>query len=129
MATMQLKIFLPQEVLLDQAVVKVVAEAENGSFCLLPRHIDFVAALTPGLLAYETPDGKEEFLAIDRGTLVKKGTEVFVSTTDAALGPDLGQLRQTIAHRFHNLDERERNARSALAKLEAQFMRRFIELE
>lgn len=125
---MQLKVLLPQEILLEQPVCKVMAEAENGAFCLLPRHIDFVAALIPGLLAFETPAGDEEFLALDRGILVKKGPEVSVSTTDAALGPDLAQLRQTIANRFHNLDERERNARSALAKLEAEFMRRFIEL-
>jgi F-type H+-transporting ATPase subunit epsilon len=32
----------------------VIAEAQNGSFCLLPHHIDFVAALAPGLLAYTT---------------------------------------------------------------------------
>jgi F-type H+-transporting ATPase subunit epsilon len=95
---------------------------------LLPRHIDFVAVLAPGLVAFETPAGQEEFLAIDYGILVKKEADVFVSTTDAALGPDLGQLRQTIAERFHNLDERERHARSALARLEAEFMRRFIEL-
>lgn len=125
---MQLKVLLPQEILLDQPVRKVVAEAENGSFCLLPRHIDFVAALAPGLLAFETPEGREEFLAIDHGILVKKGPDVFVSTTDAVLGPDLGQLRQTIIERFHNLDERERHARSALASLEAEFIRRFIEL-
>ena len=29
--------------------VKLVAEAPNGAFCLLPRHVDFVAALVPGL--------------------------------------------------------------------------------
>jgi len=125
---MQLRVLLPQEILLDQPACKVVAEAENGYFCLLPRHIDFVAALVPGLLAFETPAGREEFLAIDHGILVKKGPDVIVSTIDAALGPDLGQLRQTIAERFHNLDERERHARSALARLEAEFMRRFIEL-
>jgi F-type H+-transporting ATPase subunit epsilon len=128
MSTMQLKVLLPQEILLDQPVRKVVVEAENGSFCLLPRHIDFAAALVPGLLAFETPAGREEFLAIDHGILVKKGPEVFVSSTDAVLGPDLGMLRQTIAERFHHLDERERHARSALARLEAEFVRRFIEL-
>jgi F-type H+-transporting ATPase subunit epsilon len=44
-------------------------------------------------------------------------------------GPDLGLLKQTISARFHSLDERERRARSALARLEADFVRRFIELD
>ncbi|MEZ4867504.1 MAG: F0F1 ATP synthase subunit epsilon [Caldilineaceae bacterium] len=126
---MRLKVLLPQEVLLEQPVCKVVAEAENGAFCLLPRHIDFVAALVPGLLAYTTPAGQERFLAIDQGILVKKGSDVLLSTTDAVVGPDLGVLQQTVTELFQNLDERERHARSALASLEAEFIRRFIELK
>lgn len=125
---MQLKVLLPQGILLDRQVTKVVAEAENGSFCLLPRHIDFVAALVPGLLALADREGREEFLAVNYGVLVKKGPEVTVSTTDAVLGPDLGMLRQTITEQYATLDERERHARSALARLESEFVRRFIEL-
>ena len=49
---MRLTVLLPTEILVDEEVVKVVAEAQNGSFCLLPRHIDFVAALVPGLLSF-----------------------------------------------------------------------------
>ncbi|NMC75543.1 MAG: F0F1 ATP synthase subunit epsilon, partial [Geobacteraceae bacterium] len=45
---MKLTVLLPTGVLVDQEVTKVTAEAENGSFCLLPRHIDFLAALVPG---------------------------------------------------------------------------------
>lgn len=126
---MRLKVLLPQSVLLDREVSKVTAEAANGSFCLLPRHIDFVASLVPGLLSFETPDGEEIFLAIDEGTLIKKGPDVSVSTPDAAIGPDLGELRQTVIDRFKTLDERERRTRSALARLEADFIRRFIELQ
>ena len=47
---MMLKILLPAEVLLRQEVKKIVAEAENGSFCLMPNHIDFVATLAPVFL-------------------------------------------------------------------------------
>ncbi len=46
---MRLKVLLPSQVLIDQEVSKIIAEAENGSFCLLPRHVDFSAALVPGL--------------------------------------------------------------------------------
>ena len=45
---MRLRVFLPMKILIDQEVTKVVAEAENGSFGILPKHIDFVAALAPG---------------------------------------------------------------------------------
>lgn len=125
---MRLKVLLPTEILIDTAVTKVVAEAGNGSFCLLPRHIDFVTALVPGLLSFVTAAGQEEFVAVDEGTLIKCGAEVLVSTRNAVRGPDLGALRQTIEEQFRVLDERELLTRSALAKLEADLVRRFMEL-
>lgn len=125
---MRLRVLLPTEVLIDEDVTKVIAEAENGSFCLLPRHIDFVAALVPGLLSFVSADGREEFLAVDEGILVKCGPEVRVSTRNAVVGPDLGTLERTIEEQFRILDDRERMTRSAVARLEAEFVRRFMEL-
>jgi len=112
---------------LDEETSKVTAEAENGSFTLLPRHIDSVAALVPGLLSYESA-GQEMFVAIDEGILVKRGDEVLVSVRGAVRGANLGQLRQTVEEQFKMLDERERKARSAVARIEAGVVRRFTEL-
>lgn len=126
---MRLKVLLPTEILIDEAAKKIVAEAENGSFCLLPRHIDFVAALVPGLLSFVSSEDQEKFLAVDEGILVKCGPQVTVSTRNAVVGADLGTLRQTVEQQFQVLDERERMARSAVVKLEADFVRRFIDME
>lgn len=126
---MRLRVLLPTEVLVDEEVNKVVAEAQNGSFCLLPAHIDFVSALVPGLLSFEGPEGGEVFLAVDEGVLVKKGQDVTVSTRNAVRGPDLGQLRETVEEQFKVLDDREKTARSAMVKIEAGFVRRFLEIQ
>ena len=127
---MRLKVLLPTEVLVDEEVAKVTAEAENGSFCLLPRHIDFVAALVPGLLFFvKSGDGLEEFLAVDEGILVKCGPEVQVSTRQAVRGSELGTLLATVEKTFKVLTDQEKRARSALANLEANFIRRFLKLE
>jgi F-type H+-transporting ATPase subunit epsilon len=125
---MRLKILLPTKILIDEDVVKVIAEAENGSFCLLPLHIDFVAALIPGLLSFTSIDEKEEFLALDEGILIKRGDEVLVSTRNAILGPDLGKLRKMIIKQQRELEEHEIMIQTALARLEADLVRRFIEL-
>ena len=126
---MRLKVLLPTEVFVDEDVNKVVADAENGSFCLLMRHVDFVAHLVPGLLSFETTEGREEFLAVDEGILVKCGSKVLVSTLNAVRGPDLGTLKETVETQFRVLHDRQKMTRTALAKLEAGFVRRFIELE
>lgn len=126
---MKLKVLLPTQVFLEEETTKIIAEAENGSFCLLPRHVDFVAALVPGILSFlKQPGGEEEVLAVDEGILVKCGPEVLVSTRNAVRGPDLGKLRETVEERFLTLDERERQVRSALAHLEAIFIRRFLRI-
>ena len=126
---MMLKILLPAEVMLKQEVKKIVAEAENGSFCLMPNHIDFVATLAPGIFTYEPVGGGQELLAMDVGTLVKKGAEVLVSTRNAVRAPDLGKLKDVVVQQYDVLDEREKMVRSAAARLEASLIRRFVELK
>jgi alternate F1F0 ATPase, F1 subunit epsilon len=126
---MMLKILLPAEILIQQEVKKIVAEAENGSFCLMPNHIDFVATLAPGLFTYERTEGGQEVLAMDVGTLVKKGADVLVSTRNAVRAPDLGKLKQVVVQQYDILDEREKMVRSASAKLEASMIRRFVDLK
>lgn len=125
---MKLKVLLPTEVLIEEEVTKVIAEAEDGSFCIKPRHVDFVAALVPGLLSFETAGGREEFLAVDEGTLVKCGAEVLVSAANAIRGPHLGSLKETVEKQFMAVADRQKGVRSAVAKLEAGFVRKFIEL-
>ena len=126
---MLLKILLPAEIMMVQEVKKIVAEAENGSFCLMPNHIDFVATLAPGIFSYELTTGGQEILAMDVGTLVKKGSDVLVSTRNAVKAPDLGKLKQVVVQQYDVLDEREKMVRSASAKLEASLIRRFVELK
>ena len=125
---MRLKLLLPTEVLIDQEVVKVIAEAENGSFCLLPRHIDFVSVLAQGILTFETPDGKEEFAAVDGGILVKAGQDVLVSTKYGVRSTELGILKQIVESEFRTKEEWEKKAQSVSARLEADIVRRFMEM-
>lgn len=125
---MRLEVLLPARVLVDEPVTKVLAEAENGWFCLLPRHVDFIAALSPGVVIFTTTEGAEGFVAIDHGMLAKCGAEVLISAWRGARGDDLASLQDVVAREFLVLDDRERASRSALARLEAGVVRRFVEL-
>ncbi len=125
---MRLKLLTPTHVLIDEPVGKVIGEGDHGSFCLLPSHIDFLSVLVPGLLIFHDAAGTERFAAIDESVLVKQGEEVLVSTRQAICGSGLEALRQTVREEFLRLDDRERVAKSATAKLEASFLRRYLEL-
>lgn len=127
---MKLQILLPDGVFEKVEVDKVIAESPEGSFCLLPRHIDYTSALTAGILSYiRTIDGAEIFVAVDNGVLVKAGQDVRVSVRRAAQSDDLDELQDTVEKVFRSHTEHEKRARSALARLEASFVRRFLELE
>ncbi len=125
---MKLKVLLPAEVLLDEEVEKVTAEAENGFFTLLPRHVDFVAALVPGIFSYQTTGGAEYFLALDEGILVKQGEQVYVSAARAMPGDNLDQLQDTVENELKVLDENEKKTRTVMSRLEADTLRRFTRM-
>ena len=123
---MHLKILLPFQVFADnEEVTSMVVETRRGSFGLLPRRLDCVAALSPGILTYSSANGEEAFVAVDEGVLVKTGDEVLVSVRHAIGGNDLGQLREAVEKEFLNLDEREKSVRWVMSKLESGFIQRF----
>jgi len=126
---MRLRVMIPTDVVVDERVRKVVAEGPDGLFCLLPRHVDVAHALVPGVLAFTGEDGRQRHAAVDRGTLVKVGHDVLVSVLDAVVGAGLPELQEAIRRSFLAIDEEERLARTALARLEAGALRRFLELE
>lgn len=124
---MQLEILLPFQVFASEGgVLRVVAQTLQGSLGLLPQRLDCVAALTPGILIYETTSGGEVCVAVDQGVLVKTGPRVMVSVRRAIQGNDLLQLRQAVENEFLAVDEQEQTVRSAMDRLEAGLMRRFM---
>lgn len=124
---MNLRVLLPFRVFDDRsAVSRIVAETRAGSLGLLPRRLDCVAALTPGILTYETEADGDVYVAVDEGVLVKTGPDVLVSVRQAIGGTDLGQLRAAVELEFLTLDEHEQSVRSVLAKMESDFIRRMV---
>ncbi|MDQ6685930.1 MAG: F0F1 ATP synthase subunit epsilon [Pseudomonadota bacterium] len=127
---MRLKVLLPFQVFVDEGEVsRVVAETPEGSFGLLPHRLDCVAALAPGILIYQTAAEGEVCLAVDEGVLVKTGADVLVSVRRALRGTDLAALRDDVARQFLAEDEEAQELRSAMARVESGFLRRFASFE
>ena len=122
---MNLRIFLPFQVFADKsAVSRIVAETREGSVGLLPRRLDCVATLAPGILTYETPSEGEVFVAVDEGVLVKTGPDVLVSVRRAMTGANLDQLRDAVERELLTLNEHEQSVRAQLEKMESDLIRR-----
>lgn len=121
--TCELTILLPSEVLLTASVTRLGGDAVNGSFVVLPRHIDFTTALVPGILYFQEEHAEPKFVAIDSGILVKRAQSVWVSVLQAVRGDDLEHLDQVVEQEYRQLDERQKQTQTALTRLEVSFMR------
>jgi F-type H+-transporting ATPase subunit epsilon len=127
---MHLEVLVPSQVFASRTgVSRIVAETHEGLFGLLPRRLDCIAALSPGILTYETAEEGEVYVAVDAGVLVKTGAKVLVSVRRAISGIDLEHLRSSVEQEFLTLDEHERSVRSVLAKLEIGLLRRLANLQ
>jgi F-type H+-transporting ATPase subunit epsilon len=125
-----LKILLPFEVFLENKnVSRINVETINGFYGLLPNRLDCTASLKPGILTYETANEEKLYVALDEGILVKTGTSITISVRNAVGGVDLGELHQTLKNQFLILDEKEKNTRTTIAKLESGLIRQFDKLQ
>lgn len=128
-ADMTVTLRLPTRTLFQGKATRMTAVAPNGAFGILPNHVDFVTALVPSVMTLSLADGSEEIFGLDEGLLVKKGHAVTVAALRGVQGDDLGSLQDTVDASFIQMDEDERQARSALSRLEADMVRRFAELQ
>lgn len=127
---MRLVVALPHRIEMDGHVVKVSGEGTHGTFTMLPHHLDHVVLLVPGILTYVSePDSAERYVAIDGGVLTKVGDQVRVATVAAVQGDRLEDLERTVVRAFRRLDERERNTRAAMARIESRVVHEMFEFE
>lgn len=126
---MNLEILLPYRVFAEQSEVsRIVAETSNGSLGLLPNRLDCAASLVPGILMYEACS-IVSYVAIDDGILVKSGADVRISVRHAAGGASLAELQDTVRRSFSVMDQRQRDVRAAMAKMEAGLMGQLARLK
>ncbi len=125
---MNLKILLPFKVFADiENVTQVIMETSEGSYGLLPQRLDCVAALVPGIFTYET-NGALHYVAVDEGVMVKAGAQILVSVRNAVGGVDLGKLGEMVKKDFDTQEENQKQANTAIAKLERGFIYSFDKL-
>lgn len=125
---MNLDVHLPFcRFLAESHVSRLVVETIVGSYGILPRRLDCVAALTPGLLIYQVEGREEAYVAVDEGVLVKVGRDVRIAVRHAVLGRDLKELRQVIHRDYLALDEHEQAVRRVTVKLEMGLIRRLVD--
>ena len=114
---MKVCIITPNTMLVENDFDKVNADGNQGNFCVLPRHVDYLAPLIPGILILTDSEGNQRFFANDFGTLIKCGSEVRINVLRAIESESLEHLQNTVTRRFRKMDETERAGAAAVASL------------
>ena len=129
--TMQVQILLPFQIFTTlENVVSLVVATPSGALGILPHRLDCVTPLEAGILSYRLASAPQtRYVALDVGVLVKTAQQVHISVRNALAGDHLTDLANAVHDDFLQLDETERAMRSALAKLESGFVRRFTGLQ
>lgn len=125
---MDFVVYSPLGTVLKTKARKVTFETLTGYYTLLPRHVDFVSAMNPNIVRYETENGQERFVACHRGIVVKKAGCVTMSVQGAVLSNSLDELSQSIIEDFKKSEEQRKELNMAVARLEVGLMRGFGKL-
>ena len=125
---MRVRIVVPGRLFLDEDMDKITAPGAEGSFQILPRHMDVVWTLQSGILTL-TKDDEDSYYAINQGVLVKEKDLVQISSYQIVGSESLDKLHKTVEENFRNLDEKEKRMNHILDKLEADTLIRLAELE
>lgn len=115
---MQLKVFSPTGVVLDIPIRKIDFEGIDGYWTLLPKHVDYINALTPSIVSYTNENNEIKYMACNKGVIVKKNQDVSISTKLAILDDSLEKLQKTIEIDFKAMDEERKEVNTTMARLE-----------
>lgn len=125
---MKLYMGTPLGSILNCEINKIIVECLDGYHTLLPKHIDFVSAIKPGIVIYTDNKNEEKYAACHQGIIVKKGAAVTITTRHAILGNTLDELKTVILQEFKRDDEKRKELNSAMARLELGLLRGFKQL-
>ena len=125
---MKLTVLTPLGIVLEEKIVKVTMETLNGYHTLLPKHVDFVSALGPGIVIYQDEQNREKYVACHNGIVVKKGAQVTISVQNALKDDKLDELEKSVMAFYKQNEEQRKELNTAMARLEMGIMRGFERL-
>ena len=119
---MRLHILTPLATILDRTdIADISARDESGAFGIRPGHAPFMTVLPSSVLTLRTEHGGVLYAAVAGGTLRVDRDGVWVTSPDAAVGPELAPLAARVAaektaglHRRREGEARERTLHAAL---------------
>ena len=129
---LNLKVYVPDRLFLEETILKVKLIGKEGSFTILPKHLDYISSFNDGVLMYLDLENNKRYLAINQGILVKVGREVKLSLFHAIEGSDLNKLKENVKELALKSDElinKDKQLKTSLKNIEFFIFEKLMRLK
>lgn len=119
---LNLRIYTPNKLFVDETITKLTVYGNEGSFTILPKHIDYVSSFDDCMLYFTKIDGETIFMGANQGILVKSGREIQISTFNIINGGNsLEELKDKL--KFINKEDLKNKIKDYLKMLNNIYLR------
>ncbi len=127
--TIDLKIYSPIEIILDEEVKQLTFEGKEGYLTILPNHIDYVSSFDTNIMYYIKNNGDKKFIALNNGILLKYSNKVRLTAYKAILGDNIKDLKNKINQAIDIEDNIEKEINKNLKQLEYYMFNNLINIK
>ena len=110
------------------SAVSFVGEDKSGSFGLLARHQRFMTVLNFGLARITLADGSLQYLGFPGGLAYFIGNELRISTRRYLRDTDVERITQVLTRELLEEEQALQLTRRKLHRLEAEMLKRLVQL-
>ncbi len=110
--SLDLKIHLPTEIFLEKDVEKLNFKGKESYLTILQNHIDYISSFDTNILNFVDTDGKEGFIALTNGILVKYSNKIKITAYKAIFGESIEDLKK----QFHKITDHESDLEKEITK-------------
>ena len=125
---MNLKVYTPTELVLEEQIVSFTFTERTGSVCLKPNHIDYISSFTLSTMVFVNINNEKKIIVANNGILIKCGRDLKLSSYVLEIGSDLENLKLDLEKKVDSEMEMRKQLQKSLKNLEYHMFKRIMEL-
>ena len=132
MSILNLRIYTPEKLALEEEILKITVNGEEGSFTILPKHVDYISSFNDCIIYYTDKSNNIRFIAINQWILTKIGRNIEISTFHIITGNTLQELKDNmneISKKSDELDIKEKQLNQNLKQIEFNLFKKIMEFK
>lgn len=130
MNILNLRIYTPEKLFLESEILKITLSGKEGSFSILPKHVDYISSFDDCIMCYVDNTGNTNFLATNQGIITKIGRNIEISTFHIITGKSLKEIKDNlneVSKKSDKLINMDNKISENLRKMELSILKKIME--